>query len=188
MFSAAFNLLKNGATHDYIGEPISQLEHSLQCAQMAEKQSGDLDMIMAALFHDIGHLHDVNNPLENMQGLGRRDHEKVGARYLYDLGFSEKVAELVGGHVDAKRYMVATSASYVAQLSEASQKTLALQGGPMTASEAANFETDPLFREKLQLRVWDEKAKLAEHPTPSLEYYEKLYRRSLSPGLKHFMF
>ena len=49
-------ILQRGSDYDYIGEPISQLEHALQCAQHAKHAHADDETIVAALLHDIGHL------------------------------------------------------------------------------------------------------------------------------------
>ena len=38
--------------------------------------------------------------------LGTRTHEKVGEKFLKNLGFPESVTNFVRGHVDAKRYLV----------------------------------------------------------------------------------
>ena len=38
--------------------------------------------------------------------LGTRTHEKVGEKFLKNLGFPESVTSFVRGHVDAKRYLV----------------------------------------------------------------------------------
>ena len=60
--------------------------------------------------------------------LGVVNHDDVGRRWLIERGFSERLANLVGGHVDAKRYLTATNASYMERLTLASQQTLRLQG------------------------------------------------------------
>ena len=38
--------------------------------------------------------------------LGTRTHEKVGEKFLRNLGFPDSVTLFVRGHVDAKRYLV----------------------------------------------------------------------------------
>ncbi len=91
----------------------------------------------------------------------------------------ERVAALVEGHVEAKRYLVATSTEYHARLSEASRGTLELQGGPMSGEEEARFETDPLFRAKLRLRTFDERAKVPGLVCAGLEYYRPMIERAL---------
>jgi len=51
---------------DYIGEPVSQLEHMCQCAELAEKEGYDEEVILAAFFHDIGHLCEHIMPVNQM--------------------------------------------------------------------------------------------------------------------------
>ena len=74
-------------------------------------------------------------------------------------GFDEMVAHITEGHVLAKRYLCFKEEDYYAKLSKGSQRTLAFQGGPMTADEAAIFERDPLFGACVEMRRWDEGAK-----------------------------
>ena len=50
------SLYKMYGNQDYIGEPVSQIEHMCQCAQLAEKEKYDNEVVLAAFFHDIGHL------------------------------------------------------------------------------------------------------------------------------------
>lgn len=154
----------------YFGEPVSQLEHALQCAGLAERAGADNDTVVAAFLHDIGHLLPEEAGMEFMDGYGTVDHERLGADYLRKRGFSEKVALLIENHVNAKRYLVAKYPEYDARLSDASRKTLEFQGGPMSAEEVSAFEQHPYFSEILALRRWDEEAKETdmELPAPSL--------------------
>src|SRR6266498_2993846 len=117
---------------DYIGEPVSQLEHMCQCAQLAEEEGYDEEVILAAFFHDIGHLCEHIMPLQQMNGFGVVDHEKIGADYLRSKGFSSTIASLVENHVQAKRYLTYRYPGYYKKLSEASKQTLELQGGKMS--------------------------------------------------------
>src|SRR6185295_14068574 len=98
-------LYKMYGNEDYIGEPVSQVEHMCQCAQLAEKEGCDDEVILAAFFHDIGHLLQHIVPVESMSGYGIADHEKIGAAYLAAKGFSDKITKLVASHVHAKRYL-----------------------------------------------------------------------------------
>jgi phosphonate degradation associated HDIG domain protein len=145
---------------DYIGEPVSQLEHMHQMALLAEQSGYDDEVILAAFFHDIGHLVATTGSYTSMDGYGALSHESIGADYLSRKGFSEKLIELVKSHVNAKRYLTFKFPEYLQQLSNASRKTLSLQGGVMTAEEANVFEQDPLFELKVQFRKWDDEAKL----------------------------
>jgi putative nucleotidyltransferase with HDIG domain len=175
---AALNGLSTGSERGYIGEPVSQLEHALQCAALARAAKAAPEEVLAALFHDIGHLIAPKGSPE-MAGLGILLHEELGAKWLSELGFKPSVCALVASHVNAKRYLAHRKAGYYAALSEASRGTLAFQGGPMSESEALEFEADPRFAAKVRLRMWDEAAKLADHEVPGLGFYEKLIREHM---------
>ena len=87
---------------------------------------------MAALLHDVGRFIPAAEKMEKMitpdgQYIGRQSHEALGEFYLRQIGFSEKVCKLVGAHVMAKRYLVATDQSYYDSLSETSKRTLKFQ-------------------------------------------------------------
>lgn len=158
--------------HDaYFGEPVTQLEHALQSAQLAEQAGADQETVVAAFLHDIGHLLPPETNQGYMDGYGTVDHERLGADCLRGLGYPEKVAQLIENHVNAKRYSVAKSKDYFERLSEASLRTLEFQGGPMSADEAARFEQHPYFNEILQMRRWDEQAKIPGLPTPDIAHY-----------------
>ena len=169
-------LYENFGDNDYIGEPVSQIEHMCQCAQLAEASGRDEEMILAAFFHDIGHLyeHIAGEKTEHMDAYGSVDHETLGAEFISRLGFGERMAKLVACHVNAKRYLVAKYPEYRAKLSAASIETLQMQGGPMTKEEVAEFEADPLYTEYIQLRRWDEEAKQTNQPLPDLNRYKKM--------------
>ena len=174
----ALRALIDSGTADYIGEPVSQIEHALQAAHFAAHAKAHEDEVLAALFHDVGHL--IASPsAPQMDGLGVVDHEAIGARFLVSLGFSHRVASLVAGHVQAKRYLTARNAAYAARLSEASTGTLRHQGGPMSDAEADAFEQDPDFRSKLRVRQWDEMAKIQGLQVPDLESYRDMISRNL---------
>ena len=168
---------EGASERDYIGEPVSQLAHALQCAAAARQAHAPEEAVLAALFHDVGHLAGAGLP--EMDGLGVVDHEGIGARLLEDAGCSKAMAELVGNHVAAKRYLCFHDAEYRAKLSEASRQTLAFQGGPMSADEAAAFEAHPNFRWILALRSWDERAKDPKARPQGLESYRERLRAHL---------
>lgn len=159
----------------YYGEPVSQLEHALQTAQLAEEADADDTVILAALLHDIGHLLPSSKADDHMDEFGRVDHERLGADFLREQGFPDKMAQLIENHVNAKRYLVSVDREYTARLSDASVQTLLMQGGPMSALEASTFEQHPYFNEIIQLRRWDEQAKIPGLPTPDLAYFLAQY-------------
>ena len=110
------------------------------------------EVVLAAFFHDIGHLCDEGGA--SMGGYGVVSHERLGADYLRRAGFSERLARLVEYHVEAKRYLTLRQPGYFDLLSEASIRTLGYQGGVMSESEADAFEQDPLCQLSLRMRVW----------------------------------
>ncbi len=173
-----FALLQRRGQEAYFGEPVSQIEHACQCAQFAEQEGHDEEVIRAALLHDIGHICALPGE-EEMPGLGIMRHEQVGAIYLRKCGFSEKVCRLVEGHVQAKRYLTFKSHQYFEQLSDASRQTLLIQGGRMSAAEAEAFETNFLFEMMVKMRLWDEAGKELNQPLPSIERYREMCLRHL---------
>ena len=169
-----FNLYQQYGNADYIGEPVSQLEHMCQAAQMAASEGADDEMVLAAFFHDIGHLCEFIMPLEKMDGIGIVDHESIGENYLMSHGFSARIGRLVQGHVPAKRYLTFKYPEYYQRLSQASKETLTIQGGVMQADEAAAFEADPLFDNYIKMREWDDRAKLVNTPVPDLNFLKEM--------------
>jgi 2-amino-1-hydroxyethylphosphonate dioxygenase (glycine-forming) len=167
---------------EYAGEKVSQLEHMVQAAELAEEQGFDEEVILSAFLHDIGHIcvaaqdgGDLGGPVyEQMDGFGTVDHEEIGAGFLAARGFSRKIVRLVESHVAAKRWLTLKEPGYYEQLSEASKKTLQYQGGPMDQEEAAAFEQYPLFGLIIKMRKWDEQAKIEHRPLPGLSHYRRM--------------
>ena len=175
-----FDLYELHGDEDYIGEPVSQLEHMSQSAQLALDQGCDDEIVLAAFFHDIGHICVAQNPSNSMDGYGIKRHEKVGADYLRSKGFPERVAKLVEGHVQAKRYLTYKHPEYYNNLSDASKKTLEFQGGRMSKDEADAFESDALFETSILMRKWDELAKETDVPIIDLDDLKDRARKILT--------
>jgi phosphonate degradation associated HDIG domain protein len=180
MGSNIFDLYRKHGHTEYIGEPVSQLEHASQAGELALAANAEPEVVLAAFFHDIGHL-CAEEGVADMDGFGKMHHDQIGADYLRTQGLPERVARLAESHVEAKRYLTFKYPEYNAGLSEASRATLRWQGGPMTADEAAAFEQDPDFSTILQLRQWDEQAKIEGKPVPDLAIFESLLAQ-LSPN------
>lgn len=151
-------------------ESVSALEHSLQCAQLAEWAQADGALVAAALLHDVGHL------VEHAGGDQVDDEHEQRAAAVLAASFPAAVVEPVRLHVQAKRYLVATDARYLAGLSSASVHSLGLQGGPMSADECRRFEGTPFAEDAVLLRRWDDSAKQPGRKTPPLAYYLPLLR------------
>jgi 2-amino-1-hydroxyethylphosphonate dioxygenase (glycine-forming) len=159
---------------EYSGEKVTQLEHMVQAAQLAEEQGYDDEVILAAFLHDIGHICETADGDNEMDGFGIKDHEEIGAEYLLQKGFAKRVVRLVQSHVEAKRYLTFKYPEYYEQLSDASKKTLEYQGGKMDEDEANAFEHYPLFDLIIKMRKWDEQAKIEHKPLPDLSHYRNM--------------
>jgi phosphonate degradation associated HDIG domain protein len=169
-----FSLYEKFGDADYIGEPVSQLEHMSQAASLAEAEGYDDEVVLAAFFHDIGHLCADAEEAGSMDGMGNVDHERLGADYLLERGFSERVANLVQGHVIAKRYLTYKYPEYYNRLSDASKTTLEFQGGVMTVEEAAEFELNQDAELIIRLRYWDDMAKEMHVPVNNIDHLKAL--------------
>ncbi len=157
-------LLARGAgVHD---EPeVDGLAHALQCgASLRASHPGDLELAGAGLVHDVA---DIAFP--NDHG----DHASRGAELVEPL-LGARVARLVGAHVDAKRYLVATDPAYRAQLSPRSRETLELQGDALDASAVDALTSDRDLAAILALRRADETAKDPHARPPSLDTWRAL--------------
>ncbi len=168
-----FDLYRQHGHAEYIGEPVSQLEHASQAGELALAANADPEVVLAAFLHDIGHL-CAEAGVEQMDGLGTLHHEQIGADFLRAHGLPERVARLAESHVQAKRYLTFQNPEYFNSLSEASRGTLRWQGGPMSEVEAREFEQDPDFETILQLRQWDEQAKTEDKPLTDLAIFEQI--------------
>jgi len=168
-----FGLYEQYGAREYAGEKVSQLEHMSQAGLLALGGGYDDEVVLAAFLHDIGHLLPIEDATESMDGFGKVDHEKEGAKYLFKAGFSERVCKLIASHVNAKRYLTWKYPEYYDRLSDASKKTLEFQGGKMGEQEARAFEADPLFDLYIQMRQWDEMAKLQHQPLPEIGLFRQ---------------
>lgn len=141
-------------------EAVTELAHALQAGELARAAGAPDALVAASLLHDVGHLvagdlHDLSVDLP-----GDAEHEAVGARHLRTW-FGPEITSPVALHVAAKRYLCATDAGYLATLSPSSVRSLEVQGGPMTASEAERFRSNPAWADAVAVRQWDDQAKVA---------------------------
>ncbi|MDJ0594797.1 MAG: HD domain-containing protein [Pleurocapsa sp. MO_226.B13] len=150
-------------------EAVSQLEHALQCAILAEQANATPELIIASLLHDFGHL--VHNLGEDAAEKGIDDrHEYRALGYLNKI-FSPAVTEPIRMHVNAKRYLCAVDDNYWDSLSPASKTSLELQGGIYSQIEAREFISQPYAKDAVKLRIWDDLAKVKDLDTPGLDYF-----------------
>ncbi|WP_296226065.1 phosphonate degradation HD-domain oxygenase [Ralstonia sp. UBA689] len=153
----------------YSGEPVTQLEHALQTAALAEAAGASDALVTAALLHDLGHLLNLQGDTPTAHGID--DQHQYFALPFLRATFADDVLEPIRLHVDAKRCLCAMDAHYYARLSADSVRSLALQGGVFSAEEAESFMQRPYAADALQLRRWDDLAKVAGQPTPDLAHF-----------------
>ena len=153
----------------YAGEPVSQLEHALQCAWLAEQAGASDSLVTAALLHDLGHLlHDLPGS-PTLAGVDDV-HQYRCLPFLRGL-FGEATLAPIRLHVDAKRYLCTREPGYLQGLSPDSARSLQLQGGPFDEAQARAFEALPYARDALRLRRWDDAAKQEGAATPGLAHF-----------------
>ena len=174
--------LAGAASRQYGGEPVTELSHSLQCAELAQREGADDELVLACLLHDVGRyavdqrlVFDSKEP--SQRAVRGRGHHELGADFLTP-HVAPRVAWLVRMHADAKRYLCATEPGYFDLLSPASRHTLGLQGGVMRQTEVQAAE-HPWLTDALRLRRWDDRAKDRQANTAPLESWAPLLRRLL---------
>jgi len=153
----------------YSGEPVTQLEHALQTALLAEQEGADDALVTAALLHDLGHLLNDQGESPTLRGVDDL-HQYAALPFLRAL-FADDVLAPIRLHVDAKRYLCATRDGYFEALSADSKRSLVLQGGIYTPEEAKEFIAQPHAGDAVRLRLWDDLAKVENAVTPSLAHF-----------------
>jgi gamma-butyrobetaine dioxygenase len=165
-------LFETRGTAQYGREAVSQTEHALQAARLAEAEDAPSALVAAALLHDVGHL---LAKVDMAAGDADDRHEEIGWGYLKST-FGPAVSEPVRLHVPAKRYLCAVEPEYFALLSPASVRSLELQGGRFAAAEAERFHGTGFAADAVRLRRWDDRAKTPGVATKSVSDYAGLLR------------
>ena len=153
----------------YTGEPVTQLEHALQTATLAEQHNASPALITASLLHDLGHLLEDLGDTPTMAGIDDLHQFRI-LPFLRTV-FNEDVLAPIRLHVDAKRYLCATDINYFASLSADSVRSLALQGGIFDDEQAAAFIATPFAADAVLLRRWDDLAKTENLTTPDYAHF-----------------
>ncbi len=193
---AELEMKLNGATEDefiqalfafmeergqsHYDEAVTQIEHALQCADLATQDGCSDEAVTAALFHDIGHLlldeHDAQ-----VQFLAEDlNHEGAGASLLAPY-FPESVTEPIRLHVPAKRYLCTVDPEYHSTLSDASKRSFEVQGGMLSEEERAELESNPALDIAVRLRRFDDLGKDTDGSPPSIDAYADCVKRCLRP-------
>jgi predicted HD phosphohydrolase len=129
------------------GEVVDLWEHQLQTAEGLERLGADEALIVAGLLHDLGD-----------GRVAEVAHASWAAALVRPL-LGERVAQAIGAHADAKRYLCTTDPAYWETLSPLSQQTLIAQGGLMSPEEVERFRSAPFFEDAVLLRQCDDAGK-----------------------------
>lgn len=159
----------------YSGEGVTQLEHALQAAQLAEREGACGELVTAALLHDLGHLLNLQGDTPSARGIDDQ-HQYYAIPFLRPL-FPAAVIEPIRLHVDAKRALCALEEEYYGQLSEDSKRSLTLQGGIFSREETERFMARPGAADALRVRRWDDAAKVPGATTLPLAHYLEIVAR-----------
>ena len=154
---------------EYSGEGVTQLEHALQAARRAEAEGAADALVTAALLHDLGHLLNLQGDTPSARGIDDQ-HQYYAIPFLRPL-FPPAVIEAIRLHVDAKRALCALEPAYHEALSEDSKRSLKLQGGAFSRSEADAFMAKPFAADAIRVRRWDDAAKTPGQATPALSHF-----------------
>ena len=169
------SLFRDHGCIEYSGEGVTQLEHALQAAQLAEQSGAPATLVTAAFLHDLGHLLNLQGETPTERGVDDQ-HQYFAIPFIRPL-FPAAVVEAIRLHVDAKRALCALEPEYYANLSEDSKRSLTLQGGIFGRQETGLFLAKPFAAEAMQVRRWDDAAKVPGATTPSIGHYLEIAAR-----------
>ena len=165
-------IFQTRASAQYGGEAVSQFEHAMQCAHLADKAGEEDSTVVAAMLHDLGHLLVDKRVSANDETQERDDlHQHIAIPFLRGL-LPDAVIEPIRMHVDAKRYLCAVVPTYWESLSPASKRSLELQGGIYTATQCEAFMSQPFADVAVRLRRYDDLAKDPQAVTPNLAHFQ----------------
>ncbi len=171
-------LFESRGSEKYGQEDVTQLQHALQCATLAESEQAGAGLIAAALLHDLGHLMSNEHlPSEITLNLDDRHEEKAHAWFIRVFG--PAVADPIRLHVAAKRYLCTVDAAYQEKLSPTSLKSFLDQGGAMQEDERHAFERELFYRDAVRLRRWDDQAKDRTARTENIDHFIPYVEQSL---------
>ncbi|KAJ1913601.1 hypothetical protein GGI09_002404 [Coemansia sp. S100] len=206
--SKLFEILEISGKKEHISGNMTQLDHALRVANLAKIESADEDTILAALMLNTRGIKVTIPPYSNIAigdiievtwgGYPRNtsnaiDSDEFDNTFARKLGFSNKTSELVESNVLAKRYLGGMTAEDLGSIipegpglitrediAAGFQVRIPLWNSAPLPSDMREFEKDPLFKQKVQLAVWDVAAtKTTGDKPPALDTYRDMAIRNL---------
>ncbi|HUL94681.1 MAG TPA: HD domain-containing protein [Usitatibacter sp.] len=159
----------------YSGEPVTQLEHALQSAGLAEREGATDELVTAAFLHDLGHLLNLQGETPTARGIDDQ-HQYYAIPFIRPL-FPPAVVEPIRLHVDAKRALCSLETAYYEALSGDSKRSLTLQGGIFSRPQVEAFMAKPFAADAVRLRRWDDRAKVPGAATAPIGHYLEIAAR-----------
>ncbi len=173
------DLFARRGAEEYMGESVSMSQHMEQTAACATADGASDELVIAALLHDIGHF--VGDfPIDALENGVDNLHQDAGASFLSPF-FPASVTEPIRLHVDAKKYLCAVDQNYIKRLSAASIESLNVQGGPMSAVEVQDFESNPYHQLAVKARHYDDDGKVAGLEIKPIKDYRAQIETLLRP-------
>jgi len=175
VYAHIVNSYQIAARTQYGKEAVTELEHSLQCAELADQAGADEELVLACMLHDVARFavpqEQVSDTLQNAKvNSNAKGHGARGAELMQGL-LPEKSLFCIKHHAEAKQYLCLTNDNYKAKLSSASIKTLKIQSAEVDQNKLDELSQHPWWSDALKLRVWDDAAKIKGKSTRPLDYW-----------------
>lgn len=166
------SLWQEQSAQHHFDSDLSLCRHSLQCARLAEVERASEAMIVAALFHEVGHL----APLSSKGAMV--DHGAVGATVLAPW-LLPLVTEPIRLQWPAIRYLCTVDPAYWASMSPGLRQACEEQGGTLAPNQVARFESTRFAPQAVQLCRWHQRARNLPESVPDLDRYTVILARQV---------
>jgi predicted HD phosphohydrolase len=168
---------------------VTELEHALQSAELADHAGADDELVFAAMLHDVGR-YAVPQELvsDTLQEVDIADnalgHGEQGAQLMANM-LPARSLFCIRYHAESKLYLCQTNPNYRAKLAGASVKTLAVQSTDYYQARLDELSAHRWWQDAIRVRVWDDAAKVRGRVTRHLDYWTgrlEIFLDEMHPG------
>ncbi len=154
---------------------VTELEHALQCAELADNAGADDELVFACMLHDVARFavpqDQVSDTLQNLEpSKDAKGHGEKAAELMRGL-LPERSLFCIQHHAEAKQYLCQTNEKYRQKLSAASIKTLAIQSDSTSQERLNTLAKHEWWEDAIRLRVWDDAGKVKGKETRPLTFW-----------------